>query len=62
MRFLWILLTQECKFLMSQKPPSQFISLDICGIPRMALDDKLFKCLAQSQMNGLKLEQNPAYL
>jgi len=46
---------------MSQKPPSQFISSDICGIPRMALGDKPFQFLAQSWMNGLKLEQNPAY-
>lgn len=47
---------------MSQKLPSQFVYLDICGIPRIALDDKLFNCLAQSQMNGFKLEQSPAYL
>lgn len=62
MRFPQILFTQECKFLMTQKRPSQFISLDICGILRMALNDKLFNFPAQTWMNGLKLEEKPAYL
>lgn len=42
MRILLILLTLARKFLMSQNPPSKFISLDTCGIPRMALFDKTF--------------------
>lgn len=40
----------------------QFISSGICGIPTMAQDDTTFNFLAQSQMNGFILEQNPAYL
>ncbi|PKU38047.1 rna-directed dna polymerase from mobile element jockey-like [Limosa lapponica baueri] len=38
------------------------VHVDVCGIPRMALDDKLFNFVAQSCMNELKLKQNPAYL
>lgn len=42
MRILQILLTLARKFLMSQNPSFQFISLDTCGIPRMALFGKTF--------------------
>lgn len=47
---------------MSQKQPSQFISLDICDIFRVEQDEKLFNFFAQNQMNGHKLWQNPPYL
>lgn len=47
---------------MSQKRPSQFISLDICDIFRVEQDEKLFNFFAQNQMNGYKLWQNPPYL
>lgn len=47
---------------MSQKRPSQFISLDICDILIVEQDDKLFIFFAQNQKNGHKLWQNPPYL
>lgn len=62
MRFLKILFTQEWKFLMSQRPSSQFLSLGICGIARMALDEKPLNLFVWNWVNGLKLAQNPAYL
>lgn len=58
MRILQILFTLKSKFLTNQNPPSQLISLDICGIPRMTL----FNFFPQSQTSGPKLKQNLGYL